>query len=116
MRRLLATSLVLLLTACGSGSNPLAGEWHLDGAAHEHAEGGHDHALKADAASDRFSWCCEVGGEHTHFDGTYKVDGERVTLTGKWQHNGKEETASGKVAEGKLSLQFASGVKTFHKH
>jgi hypothetical protein len=121
MRPLFTTLLSsCLLLACGADTpaNPIAGAWHFDGAGgHESAtEGGHDHALQFDSASDRFTWCCDDGGAHDHFDGTWRLEADKVTLNGTWKNTGKAETVMGTLQDNKLSLQFASGAKSFHRH
>lgn len=105
---------VLLFAACGT-SSPLAGSW-----AEEVAGGGHGAAIEFDGKSDKFVMHGE-GGEpgkhdHDHFNGTWKLVGEAITLDGEWESNHKKETVQGTLKDGKLTLTFAVGVKTFHRH
>jgi hypothetical protein len=116
--RLPALLSLCLLAACGADAakNPIAGDWHFDGGEHAKPAEGHSHALQFDRASDKFTWCTDDGGAHDHFDGTYRLEGDKVTLQGTWKNTGKAETVTGTLQDKNLSLQFASGKKSFHQH
>lgn len=111
--RLLLPSL-FLFAACGGGS-PIAGSW-----AEEKAGGGHGAGIEFDSKSAKFVLHGEGGEagkhEHDHFNGTWKLVGEAVTLDGEWESNRKKETVVGTLKDGKLTLTFAAGAKTFHQH